>query len=183
MDTADSGVPPVSGVQQRVTEFFIADMHFGSPYRSYAKPRGFASTEAMDVAIRETWRSRVAASDVVWVLGDVGEIAAVADLPGTQHLIFGNDDSPRGPYKDSGVFASYATSSVLETGFGPIRLVHIPKAAKPDDTRVLHGHTHAAPDEPDPRFVSVSVDKTGWGPISLDEVVQRFEMRARVGGA
>lgn len=160
-----------------MTEFFIADMHFGSPYRSYAKPRGFSTVEEMHAAIMAAWRSRVSDEDVVWVLGDVGDLDVVAALPGTKHLIFGNDDSPRGPIKDSGVFASCATSHVLETDQGSILLVHIPKAAKRADLPVLHGHTHAGPDEVDPRFVSVSVDKTGWGPISLDEVMRRFEER------
>jgi len=158
-----------------VADFFIADMHFGSPYRSYAKPRGFATVEAMHDAIVSTWRSRVSHEDTVWVLGDVGDLDVMADLPGTKHLIFGNDDSPRAPFKESGLFASCQSSHLLECEGGPILLVHIPKAAKLDGVRVLHGHTHAGPDEADPRFVSVSVDKTGWGPISLDEVIRRFE--------
>lgn len=160
-----------------VTDFFVADMHFGSPFRSYAKPRGFSSVEEMHEAISEAWRSRVSEEDTVWVLGDVGDLAVLAQLPGTKHLIFGNDDKPRGPIKESGLFASCQTCHVLETDQGQILLIHIPKGAKRDDLPVLHGHTHAGPDEKDTRFVSVSVDKTGWGPISLDEVLRRFEKR------
>jgi calcineurin-like phosphoesterase family protein len=162
-----------------VAEFFIADMHFGSPYRSYAKPRGFASVEAMHEAIADAWRSRVTASDTVWVLGDVGDVGGLAELPGMKHLIFGNDDRPKRDYKESDLFMSLRDSHILDTKGGSILLVHRPKDAKIDGLRVLHGHTHAAPDEPDPRFVSVSVDKTGWGPISLDEVMRRFDARAR----
>ena len=157
--------------------FFIADMHFGSPYRSNAKPRGFSSTEAMNDAIVEAWRSRVNDEDTVWVLGDVGDLEVMRTLPGKKHLIFGNDDTPRALFKDSGVFASYATSHELDTDNGPILLIHIPQAAKRNDLPVLHGHTHAGPDEIDTRFVSVSVDKTAWGPISLEEVMQRFAER------
>jgi calcineurin-like phosphoesterase family protein len=162
----------------QVTLFFVADMHFGSPFRSYAKPRGFATTGAMNAAIAEAWRSRVTEEDTVWILGDVGDLDSLAPLPGTKHLVFGNDDTPRAAFRDSGLFASHAMSHVLETGWGSILLIHIPKAAKQSDLPVLHGHTHAAPEEPDVRFVSVSVDKTGWGPISLEEVVERFKARA-----
>lgn len=164
--------------EDRVAQFFIADMHFGSPYRSYAKQRGFASVEDMHAEIERVWRSRVSESDEVWILGDVGDLDVLANLPGTKHLIFGNDDSPRAPFKECGHFASWATSHVLETEHGSMRLVHIPQSAKQDDLPVLHGHTHAGPDEPDPRFLSVSVDKTGWGPISLDEVMRRFTLRS-----
>ena len=160
-----------------MADFFIADTHFGSPYRSYAKPRGFASVEAMHLAIVSGWRSRVVDEDTVWVLGDVGDLSIVADLPGTKHLIFGNDDKPKGPFKESKLFASCQTSHLFKCEGGPILLIHAPNAAKLDGVKVLHGHTHGGPDETDPRFVSVSVDKTGWGPIRLDEVIKRFKER------
>lgn len=160
-----------------MTVFFVADMHFGSPYRSYAKPRGFATVDAMHAAIIERWRARVTDDDTVWVLGDVGDLAVLADLPGKKHLIFGNDDTPRSVYKDDGIFESYANSHTLEMEYGAIFLIHDPRAAKKTDLPVLHGHTHAGPDEVDPRFVSVSIDKTGWGPITLDEVMDRFSRR------
>lgn len=155
-------------------------MHFGSPFRSYAKPRGFASVEAMHEAIATAWRQRVAESDTVWVLGDVGHTTILRTLPGTKHLIFGNDDSPRGDYKDPNIFASWANSHILTTTRGPMLLIHSPKAVKQTDMAVLHGHTHAGPDEDDPNFVSVSVDKTGWGPLSIDEVFSRFEARGGI---
>jgi calcineurin-like phosphoesterase family protein len=130
-----------------VAEFFTADMHFGSPYRSYAKPRGFSSVEAMHDAIAEAWRSRVTDADTVWVLGDVGDVAVLAELPGRKRLIFGNDDRPKRDYVASGVFEMLADSHVLDTGLGSILLVHRPKDAKLAGLPVLHGHTHAGPDE------------------------------------
>lgn len=162
-----------------MADFFIADMHFGSPYRSYAKPRGFASVEEMHAAIATAWRKRVQADDTVWIIGDVGDVDPLRALPGIKHLIYGNDDRPRQPFKESALFETLADAHVLETEWSPILLVHRPKDAKAD-LPVLHGHTHAAPDEVDTRFVSVSVDKTGWGPISLAEAIDRFRARDRV---
>lgn len=131
----------------------------------------------MDAAIASAWRSRVTDDDTVWILGDVGCLDELASLPGTKHLVFGNDDRPRKPFVESGVFETTQTKRTLEIGCGKILLVHDPRSASPDHTRILHGHTHSLPDEPDPRFVSVSVDKTDWGPINLDEVLRRFAAR------
>jgi calcineurin-like phosphoesterase family protein len=158
-------------------QHFIADMHFGSPFRSYAKPRGFTSVEAMHDAIRDAWKGRVAPEDMVWVLGDIGDVELLRDLPGTKRLIFGNDDRPKTPIRQSGIFETCADSHVLETNWKPILLIHRPEDAEPGEMPVLHGHTHAMPDQPDPRFVCVSVDKTGWGPIELDEAIQRLRAR------
>lgn len=158
-----------------MTEFFIADMDFGSA--SNAKWRKFAASAGMDAAILKAWRERVGVGDIVWVLGDVGSLHPLRDLPGTKHLIFGNDDKPKRMFKESGLFARTANSHIHESDHGSMLLIHRPKDAADDYVPVLHGHTHAMPDEPDPRFVSVSVDKTGWGPITLDEVWRRVEMR------
>lgn len=159
-----------------VTQFFIADMHFGSA--SNAKWRGFPSSEAMDEAIIAAWRERVSSKDVVWVLGDVGNLEPLADLPGEKLLIYGNTDRPKGAFVASGAFQSLKDEHILDTDEGPIFLVHKPTDARLDGMPVLHGHTHSKPPEPDPRFVSVSVDKTGWGPITLAEVRARLAERA-----
>jgi calcineurin-like phosphoesterase family protein len=94
-----------------------------------------------------------------------------------KHLIFGNDDKPRRTIKESDLFASLANSHTHTSCHGSMLLVHRPQDAPPGDVPVLHGHTHAMPDEADLRFVSVSVDKTDWGPITLEEVWRRFEQR------
>jgi calcineurin-like phosphoesterase family protein len=158
-----------------MTEFFIADMHFGSV--SNAKSRKFVSSDAMDAAIIEAWRDRVAGEDVVWILGDVGSLEPLRDLAGTKHLIFGNNDRPKGMFKDCGIFASCANSHTHRSDRGAMHFIHRPEDAPGDGLPVLHGHTHAGTDEVDPRFISVSVDKTGWGPIGFGEVWRRVEQR------
>lgn len=164
-----------------MTQFFIADMHFGSA--SNAKWRKFPKAADMDAAIIAAWKDKVAADDTVWVLGDIGSLVTLRDLPGTKHLVFGNDDNPKGTIKESGLFAFLANSHTHQSCHGSMFLVHRPQDAPAGDLPVLHGHTHATPDEVDPRFVSVSVDKTGWGPITLDEVWRRFEQRAALNKA
>lgn len=158
-----------------MTEFFVADMHFGSA--SNARWRGFPSAKDMDVAIADAWCARVSTNDVVWVLGDVGCIDNLADLPGTKRLIFGNDDKPKSHYKSSGVFEACWNSQIIEADGRSLYLVHRPQDAPSGPMTVVHGHTHSKADEPDARFVSVSVDKTCWGPISLQDVVDRADAR------
>lgn len=163
-----------------MTDLFVADMHFGSA--SNAKWRKFNSADEMDAEIATRWRERVQEGDVVWVLGDVGSLATLACLPGTKRLVFGNDDKPKGNFKNSEIFASWADDHVFASERGSIQLIHRPQDAADNGLPVLHGHTHSKPDQADPRFVSVSVDKTGWGPITLEEAWARFDRRLAVEG-
>jgi calcineurin-like phosphoesterase family protein len=159
-----------------MAEFFIADMHFGSG--SNAKWRKFTGAGEMEATISAEWKRKVGAEDTVWVLGDVGSLHALTSLPGVKHLVFGNDDKPKRDFKESELFASAANSHIHQSSYGTMFLVHRPQDAPLDSLPVLHGHTHGMPDEADCRFVSVSVDKTGWGPISLEEVWRRIRQRS-----
>jgi len=158
-----------------MTDFFIADLHFGSPDQSYAKSRGFTSSEAMQEMIASGWQARVTDRDTVWVLGNVGDYEPLRDLPGAKRLIFGDQDDREAAF-ESGVFITRAPSHMLHTEQGSILLIHDPLASRFKDVRVLYGGT--GPDEPDDRSMSVSVDEIGWAPVSLPEVLERFAARA-----
>jgi calcineurin-like phosphoesterase family protein len=156
-----------------MTDFFIADMHFGA--ERLAKSRGFSDAAEMSAAIATAWYARVGVSDTVWVVGDVGDPAVLASLPGTKHLLLGNTDTPARAYRDLDVFASVARSQELVTSAGTWLLIHRPEDAPVGDSRpVIHGHIHAK-SWPDPRFVCVSVDQTGWGPIDAEAVSARLQ--------
>lgn len=76
-----------------------------------------------------------------------------------------------GPDRDNGTFAKTFNSHRLETAKGQVHLVHRPNDAPAGTMPVIHGHTHANPDE----MESVSVDKTEWSPITLSEVWLRIK--------
>lgn len=152
---------------------FIADMHFGA--EPLARRRGFGSAAAMNMAIEESWRERVKAHDIVWIVGDVGDPAPLARLPGVKHLVLGNTDVPFAKYCGSDHFASVTKATEIASATGMLLLVHRPSNARPAGHRaVVHGHIHEA-SWGDPLFVCVSVDQTGWGPITTEEVLARLE--------
>jgi calcineurin-like phosphoesterase family protein len=113
------------------------------------------------------------------VLGKVGSLVPVHDAPGTKHFVFGNEGKFKGTIMEIGLFASLANSHIHQSCHSSIVLVRRPQDAPAGNMPMVHGHTHALPDDADPRFVAVSVDKTGWGPFTLDEIWRHFEQAGR----
>ena len=81
--------------------FFTSDHHFGHGAARGLFQRPFATTAAMDAAMVARWNQVVGPDDEVWHLGDfavrqsaarMGELLDA--LPGTKHLIVGNNDGP-----------------------------------------------------------------------------------------
>ena len=74
--------------------FFIADTHFGSDAVRRYENRPFDSVSEMDKAMIERWNSVVAANDIVWHLGDFGEVGCekqvIAQLNGSILFVKGN---------------------------------------------------------------------------------------------
>lgn len=155
-----------------MTIWFIADTHFGEQPKRRQMHSGMSAAE-LDDTIARRWRERVAESDVVWHLGDVGrDWRRVADLPGIKHLVLGNGDTAPQRMKKSELFASVVPFHRLAVADGSLYLIHIPEDALAQPSHeVVHGHHHHA--EPLPGHRSVSVDRTSWGPITLDELLSR----------
>lgn len=150
--------------------WFTADTHFGEQPKARQRATGLSAQE-LDTLIERRWRETVAADDKVWHLGDVGDWRRLAGLPGTKHLIFGNNDKGRREITASGIFASTGTYAMMSEMAGEMYFVHDPaNVAEPDNYVVVHGHLHALSlSEPD--FISVSVDCRDWAPISLGDIL------------
>lgn len=147
---------------------FVADLNFDGNSARHAHPHGFADSREMVRRICEVWRSRVRPDDLVWILGNVGNPVHLADLPGTKHLVRGRLDPPAWNCLSTRRYASVCDSRMLETDEGTFFLTNNPIVA-PEGVRVLHGRTRAGWSQPE--HVCVSVDRTGWGPISLEDVL------------
>ena len=182
--------------------FVVSDTHFGHT-NSWAKftnydgtpMRPFTSNEEMDEVMVERWNAKVRPEDTVYHLGDVvinkKSLHHVARLNGRKILVRGNHDV----FKD----AEYT-----EVGFQQIHgvrvfvdkfiLSHIPlhPDCVTDRFRVnVHGHLHNneimryredPPElrhlqEPDPRYLCVSVEHTDYAPLHFDEVEARIQAR------
>lgn len=152
-----------------MTTWFIADPHFGEQPKGRQRAAALSADE-LDALIEQRWCERIAADDVVWHLGDVGDWRRLARLPGVKHLIFGNNDKGRRQTADSGVFASTAGLHRFKADTGIFFLIHDPAHAdKAETAPVIHGHLHSLP-SPAPGFVSVSVDRHGWSPVRVEEI-------------
>lgn len=82
-----------------MTRFFTADTHFGDTRILRAAKRPFRTIAEHDAALVANWQAAVTSEDEVWHLGDVAPGydadrlgAMLACLPGTKHLVTGNND-------------------------------------------------------------------------------------------
>ena len=165
--------------------YFFSDPHFN--HRAMAemftvtrtdgtthKARPFTTVQEHDDVMFANYIEMVTGQDTVWWLGDVcfkpteKLIERIAALPGTKHLIMGNHDRESvGRYRRMGfgkLRSSWTTEGLLVT--------HIPVHPRSLSRKVavnVHGHTHSTcygyP------YINVSVEQTGYSPISLDAVL------------
>jgi calcineurin-like phosphoesterase family protein len=156
------------------TIWLIADTHFGKQPRGRLKATGMTSRE-LDAVIRENWMRMVGPDDIVWHLGDVGDVSHLEGLPGEKHLVVGNDGGEREARRSTHFVTAVNRQSMIWDG-ADVELTH-----KPTDARsagyVLHGHLHAE-EHPDPRYTCVSVDLCDFGPIRSTEALGRIRKRS-----
>lgn len=155
-----------------MTDFVIADLHFGDERVRASGRRQFADVCDMEEAIVRRWNQRVSSTDTVYVLGDVGYAGShelIRGLNGTKHLVAGNCDR-------LGILIAsrlFETVSVVRRLPGAL-LTHIP--VHPSQLRGqcvnVHGHLHSLSLD-DPRYRCVSVEQTGYAPLSLQDLMVR----------
>ena len=75
--------------------FFIADTHFGDNdvFLMSGENKFFDSVKDKDEEIIENWNTTVRPGDIVFVLGDFGELSYMERLNGQKFLIKGNHDN------------------------------------------------------------------------------------------
>lgn len=158
--------------------FFTADTHFGDHRTINIHRRPFASVAEMDEALITGWNAVVGAADEVWHLGDVARRPAdvaplLARLPGTKHLVCGNNDAPGA--RIAAGWASVQDYAELTLGGVLLVLCHYPFRSWNGQHRRsinLHGHSHGKL-KPLPRQFDVGVDARGYRPVSLDTLLGR----------
>ncbi|MGH9992860.1 MAG: metallophosphoesterase [Nitrososphaera sp.] len=151
--------------------FLIADTHFG--HGKLTMLRGFETVEKHDRELVSCWNSTVKKNDTVWHLGDVyfggrNNHTVLGALNGIKRLVLGNHDTyPLEIYQQ--YFRRIYGAATLRGWV----LTHIPVHPQQLETRFqgnIHGHLHTARLD-DPRYICVSVEQTGLGPVLLDEVL------------
>lgn len=166
------------------TTWVIADPHFGHDGMCRflgddgRKIRPWDNTHDMDEALVENWNSLVRPTDKVYVVGDVAmkskHLPTIHRCHGDKILIKGNHD--QGKLNE---YTRYFRDVRAYWQLGGCLLSHIP--IHPDSLSRwranIHGHLHTRvvmkDGAPDPRYICVSVEQTGFRPIALDEVLKR----------
>lgn len=172
-----------------VKTWLISDTHFGhqniyrfidqdgNPIRRFTDPWYADNAEKGDELMIHWWRTLIKPEDKVYHLGDVAmgrkSLEVLETLPGRKVLISGNHD--RWKAKD---LISYFDDIKGSLKVGKFFLTHIP--IHPDSIPhwadgVIHGHIHEKlvriGNEPDVRYINVSVEQTGGKPIKLQDVI------------
>lgn len=162
--------------------WFTSDTHFGHAAiltflaegpDGIARPirPEFTSITEMDETLVERWNEVVRPQDKVYHLGDVtirkANLPIVRRLNGHKRLLRGNHDIFRTRDYLAAGFEEISASRVLDG----IIFTHIPihPWSLGRFQGNVHGHIHErAPFGP--RYVNISVERTGYRPVSLDEV-------------
>lgn len=185
-----------------MTIWITSDQHFGhaATVEKFKRPNGdplrpFSSVEEMNEALVERWNKVVGPNDVVFNLGDVcmshRHLHFQSRLNGTKHLIAGNHDPLIGKKAKKFNFGDYFDSIGSLKELDGMLLTHVPVHEQSLDRWGVnvHGHLHAnevmkmhggkPTNNPDPRYLCVSVERTDFKPISLEDVKKRIEGRQR----
>ena len=156
--------------------FFTSDTHFGSARAMTLSRRPFVSTKEMDAALVLNWNNKVASDDVVYHLGDFGNLDILPYLHGKIHLILGNyetdaiRENPAVSAKLEKCFASVLPHTILTLKDNmPVYLTHKPSECKKDMFN-LFGHIHGLR-KVSTNGLNVGVDANHFAPLSEDDVL------------
>lgn len=167
--------------------WFVSDTHFGhakvltflkddNDPTSFIRP-GFTSVEQMDEALVDNWNSVVKDGDRVYHLGDVGfdrdQMAKLMPrLKGRKRLILGNHDEIK-EHRLTEYFQKIHLWRIFkDEGFVCSHIPLMPDQFRHKVVLNVHGHIHEKPD-PSPLHMNISVERTNYTPIHLDEILAR----------
>ena len=163
------------------TTWIWSDLHLSDRATMEAWRRPFRDTRHMDREILRAWRRAIRPSDTIICLGDVAgpdlwqDAGTVADLracPGHRILILGNHDVQWRDQLRSAGFKDQNWAAILPTS-PMLALSHLPVRFRPIPARNVHGHIHGG-DPPSPKHMNVSVERTGYRPVRLADLLERI---------
>lgn len=163
-----------------MTIWLVSDTHFGhkniltfeDDYGNLIRP-GFSSVEEMDELIVQNWNNVISDGDKVYHLGDVffGDgWKHLSRLKGKKRLILGNHDDGKNKHLQQHFGKIYMWRVFYDL---KVVLTHVPILLynKGKFSSNIHGHIHQN-NSPTLDHYNVSVEKTGYKLIALDDVVK-----------
>lgn len=155
--------------------WFTADWHLGHHNVIKYCNRPFKTTNEMNTTLIKNYNSKVGHHDIVYFLGDFSFLDTkstkqiLSSLNGFKFLIKGNHDRKTNTaYRNLGFMEVYDKPIILED----FVLSHEPIDLQiyPSDLKFINGHLHNNTDCKDKQQFCVSVEKTNYFPISLQEI-------------
>ena len=155
--------------------WFTADNHFGHERTLQLSKRPFRSVEEMNWQMVARWNSIIKPLDLVYHLGDFGDIKFLDCLNGIIVFIRGNydtDDFVNDATKRGFKVLPYLKQSIPDDGSNIFCMVHAPviTPAEGDEVFYLYGHIHKL-QMVKRNGLNVGVDCHNFYPISLDDVM------------
>lgn len=179
--------------------YYISDTHFHHANIITYANRPFRSVAEMHECLLDLWNEVVKPNDHISHLGDVSIlrggknnqdvfIQLIKKLNGHKRLYLGNHDHfPMQVYLDAGFEKVYATWRTGEN----IVFSHIPLHPQSLGSAIanVHGHIHDNPDH-EPAlvgdkvkpYVNICVEKIGYKPIHIDEILAIINNKVRAYG-
>lgn len=157
-------------------KYFISDLHnYDSNIITYCR-RPFRNCEEMRNVMIERWNNKVKGNDTVFLLGDIGDPEIIGYLHGEIVIVTGNHDD----YNELKQMYPYIQISKYPIIVDGTILSHEPLEYIPPESPYLniHGHLHWLQYGMDGnwndgnRYFNVSVERTGYEPISEIEIVK-----------
>jgi calcineurin-like phosphoesterase family protein len=186
-----------------MTEWFTSDLHFGHKRIIELAGRPFADLDEMEEAFIQEWNDTVAPGDLIYHLGDLSFLNAVATagivnrLKGSIHFIRGNHDEALAKAFRGGLLGAVRPNSGHQQQRGAPRFLHDYKEVRIDGRKVvmfhfpisvwngahngawhLHGHSHGNFPHNDQPLMDVGYDATGRVLTSWDQVVDTLSTRS-----
>lgn len=142
------------------TAWIISDLHFGEDDLK----RAFPNRPSDDELVRRI-NAKCGRKDILFVLGDCGDLEYVKKLRGYKVLIMGNHDTGATKYEE--VFDEVYEGALIigEKLILSHEPVQIPWAFN------FHGHNHAGKAHPDKMHMNVCADVLGYVPAHLNSLL------------
>jgi len=180
MSIYDNYADTINNVKARLQSlhrvFFTSDTHFGSERTLQYARRPFACVKDMDTTIITNWNNKITSDDIVYHLGDFGNLETVPYLNGKIHLVLGNyeaDELEKNPNFIKQLEKNFAsivphTTFFLKDGI-PVYLTHKPSTCRKDIFN-LFGHIHSLR-KVSQNGLNVGVDANFFRPVSEEDVL------------
>ena len=181
MECARGAELPIADVDKT---WIWSDPHFDHEGIIEHGGRPHPNAAAMTSRLCASWRDRVGPEDTIVCLGDVtiGQpkrttLARLKSLPGRKVLVAGNHDFlPHQEWPKSYGFDEVVPTIVCNTRPG-LLMTHEPLETVPAGHWSVHGHVHGLGEERSPRHINVTVERTGYEPVRLSDLIDQIRWR------